>query len=39
MALVIFEKIVLTEGMSVVGKKPATTITNDAASREYSIRS
>jgi hypothetical protein len=39
MALVILEKIVLTEGMMVGGKNPATTMTNEAARREYSIRS
>jgi hypothetical protein len=29
----------LTEGMMVGGRKPATTMTNDAASSEYSIMS
>jgi hypothetical protein len=39
MELVIFEKIVLTEGMIVGGRKPATVTTNAAARREYSTRS
>jgi hypothetical protein len=37
--LVIFEKIVLTDGMMVGGRKPATTIANVAHSRAYSIMS
>jgi hypothetical protein len=37
--LVTVEKILLMEGMMVGGRKPATTMTSDAANSEYSIMS
>ena len=39
MVLVIFEKIVLTAGMTAGGRNPATTTTMKPAKRAYSIRS
>src|SRR5712691_6402802 len=39
MLLVILEKMVLTAGMRLGGRKPATTTTSIAAMRAYSIRS
>ncbi|HTW65382.1 MAG TPA: hypothetical protein VME17_12225 [Bryobacteraceae bacterium] len=39
MPLVIFEKMVLIEGITVGGRNPATTITMAAASKEYSMKS
>jgi len=39
MSLVIMEKMVLTDGITFWGRKPATTITIAAANKEYSIKS